>query len=63
MKPAKTISEREKELNALLTTPAGRAQLRDLKTKYETEGKLSEVGTSVISYILVREKEKRLIVG
>jgi hypothetical protein len=62
MNPAKTLSEREKELQALLATPLGRAQLRDLQSKYETEGgRLNPVGKSVISDILVREREKGLI--
>src|SRR5690349_2742932 len=36
MSPTKSLTEREKELQAMLTTTVGRAQLRDLKDQYET---------------------------
>ena len=64
MRPPLTLSEREKELQALLTTTVGRTQLRDLKGKYEEEGgRLVPAGTSVITYILVHEREKGIIAG
>jgi hypothetical protein len=60
----KTRSERVHELEALLATPVGRMQLRDLKAKYESETNRSAVvGKSIIDYIVSREKDAGLVVG
>jgi hypothetical protein len=59
-----TFQEREKELRALLATPAGRIQLEELACRYYAAGgTLRPAHTSVITYILVHEKAKGLISG
>jgi hypothetical protein len=58
----KTLPEREKELQSLLATPAGLDELQKLASKYSAaSGKLKPTGTSVITYILVHERERGLI--
>jgi hypothetical protein len=62
MSPKKTLPQREKELQSLLATPAGRRELHELESQYHaTSGKLRPRGTSVITYILVHEREQGLI--
>ena len=62
MTPKKTLSEREKELQALLATPAGREELQELASRYSAAGgKLRPAGTSVVTYILVHERGQGLI--
>jgi len=62
MTPKKTIQQREKDLQSLLATPAGRIELKDLETRYRTEsGKLKPGRTSIITYILVHERGHGLI--
>lgn len=59
-----TLQEREKELRSLLTTPAGREELQELASRYHAaSGKLRPAGTSVITYILVHERQRGLIRG
>jgi hypothetical protein len=58
----KTLQQREKELQALLTSQAGRKELHELASRYAAmSGKLHPAGKSVITYILVYEREQRLI--
>ena len=60
----KTLAEREQELRSLLATPAGREALQDLASRYsEASGRLRPAGTSVITYILVHERERGLLSG
>ena len=62
MLPKKNLQEREKELQTLLATPAGRKELQELASRYhEASGKLRPARTSVITYILVHEREWGLI--
>jgi len=62
MLPTKTVSQREKELQALLVTPAGKKELQKLESQYySVSGKTRPPKTSVITYILVHEREKGLI--
>ena len=62
MPPKKTLQEREKELQALLATPAGRIELQELGARYHAaSGTLRPANTSVITYILVHERERGLI--
>jgi hypothetical protein len=62
MTPKKTLSEREKELQSLLTTPAGREELRQLVSRYHAaSGRVRPAKTSVITSILVHEREQGLI--
>jgi hypothetical protein len=64
MKPQKTLPQREKELQALLTTPAGREELQKLETQYQAaSGRPKPLRTSVITYILVHERGQGLISG
>jgi hypothetical protein len=58
----KTLSEREKELQLLLATPAGREELQALDGRYSAaSGKVRPAKTSVITHILVHERELGLI--
>jgi hypothetical protein len=62
MLPQKTLPQREHELQALLATPAGREELQQLQSRYQTaSGRLRPGKTSVITYILVHERALGLI--
>jgi hypothetical protein len=64
MTPKKTLPEREKELQALLATPAGRAELQELDTRYRAEsGKERSAKASIITYILIHERLRGEIAG
>ena len=64
MQQPKTLQERQKELQALLATPRGQAELEALAGRYHTAGGRDRVPrTSVITYILVHERERGLIDG
>ncbi len=59
-----TLPQRQAELQALLATPAGREELKELEARYRAAGgRLRPAGTSVITYILVHERERGLIAG
>jgi hypothetical protein len=58
----KTLQQREKELQALLATPGGQAELQELEARYTArDSKLRSKRTSLITYILVYEREHGLI--
>jgi hypothetical protein len=60
--PPKTLHQREKELQTLLGTAEGRAELQELASRYDSAGgRVRPEGTSVITYILVHERERGLI--
>ena len=62
MTPKKTLREREKELQSLLATPAGRAELRELESRYAAAGGRVRPGrASLITYLLVYERGRGLI--
>ena len=62
MSAKKTLQQREKELQALLASPAGRDELERLAARYSaTGGRMRPEGTSVITYILVHERQRGLI--
>ena len=62
MTPKKTLPERERELQALLATQEGRAELQELESRYSAAGgTLRPGGASLITYILVYEREHGLI--
>jgi hypothetical protein len=62
MTPRQSLPEREKELQALLATPAGRAQLEQLVSRYAAEsGKVRPAKASIITYILIHERQHGLI--
>ena len=60
----KTLREREKELQTLLADAAGKQRLQELAAQYQTaSGNPHAARTSVITYILVHERERGLIVN
>jgi hypothetical protein len=60
----KSLREREIELQTLLASPAGREELRILASRYSTgNGRVKPEGASVVTYILVHEREHGLIAG
>jgi hypothetical protein len=62
MHSKKTVQQREKELQSLLATPAGRTELHELESRYhEVSCKLRPPKTSIVTYILVYERELGLI--
>jgi hypothetical protein len=64
MPQRKTLQEREKELQGLLATPQGQAELETLAGRYSAAGGRARLPrTSVITYILVHERERGLIEG
>jgi len=63
MSPTKTLQEREKELQALLADAAGKQQLQDLACQYLVRsGNPHPARSSIITYILVHERERGWIV-
>jgi hypothetical protein len=57
-----TLQQRQKELQTLLATPAGRESLQGLASRYfAASGKLMPASGSPITYILVHERERGLI--
>ena len=55
----KTLPQREKELQTLLATPAGKVELQELESRYHNaNGRHRPVKMSVITYILVHEREQ-----
>jgi len=64
MPPTNTLQQREKELQSLLGDPAGRQELQELASRYHAAGgRLRPERTSVVTYILVHERERGLISG
>jgi hypothetical protein len=64
MPPTRTLQQRQKELQALLVTPAGRKELEVLESRYHASSdRLKPAGMSIITYILVHERSKGLIDG
>ena len=62
MTPTITLQQREKQLQSLLGTPEGREELQELANRYSAaSGKVRPAGTSLITYILVHEREQGLI--
>ena len=62
MSPKKTLGQREGELRSLLATPAGRAELEGLASRYAAAaGRLLPGRGSLVTYILVHERERGLI--
>jgi hypothetical protein len=62
MTPTKSLREREKELKALLPVPEGKVQLQELAARYAAgSGQTVPPRTSLITYILVYERQHGLI--
>lgn len=60
----KTLEQRQKELQTLLATPVGKEELQRLGERYHAAGgRVRPAGTSIITYILVHERERGLIAG
>jgi hypothetical protein len=60
----KTLRARELELQHLMATPEGRRQLQELANLYQDAGgRARHEKASVITYILVHERQQGLIVG
>src|SRR5260370_42049930 len=56
MSPKKALHDREKELQSLLATPAGRKELQDLDSRYHSaSGRLKPPSTPIITSILVNK--------
>lgn len=61
-KPTKKLHVRERELYALHATPLGLMELRSMATSYaRASGKPFGDGESVITYILIHERDQDLI--
>ena len=64
MKALKTLSQREKELQTLLATAEGKAELEALAARYYASGGRDRPPrTSIVTYILVHERGRGLIEG
>jgi len=62
MSATKTLREREKELQTLLATPEGRADLEELASHYhDAGGRLRPEGGSLVTYVIIHERERGLI--
>lgn len=61
MPATKSLQVREAELVALLGTPDGRAELDRLAARYAEAGTLRTPRTSVVTYIIVAERQAGLI--
>ena len=60
----KTLNQRQAELQPLLATREGREELEALATRYyAANGRIRVEGTSLLTYILVHEREKGLVEG
>ncbi len=60
----KTLQQREKELQSLLSTPEGQAELEALASRYYAAGgRARPPRTSVVTYLLVHERERGMIEG
>jgi hypothetical protein len=60
----KTLQERERELQQLMATPDGRRELEALANRYEEcGGSRRPHKASVITYIIVHERQHGMIAG
>jgi hypothetical protein len=60
----KTLHARELELQHLMATREGRRELEEIAERYhDAGGRARHVKASVITYILVHERQQGLIVG
>lgn len=64
MNGQKTLSERQAELQALLVTPEGRDRLEVIADGYRYDrGEVRPPRSSVVTYIIVHERQLGLIAG
>jgi hypothetical protein len=60
----KSLRTRELELQQMMATPEGRGQLQELANRYrDAGGRSRHEKASVITYIIVHERQCGLIVG
>ena len=58
----KSLPQREKELQSLLATSAGRDELEELACRYgAADGRIRPESALVVTYILVYERQRGLI--
>jgi hypothetical protein len=58
----KTLRQREIELQSLLATPEGRIDLQELESQYaKMQGVCRAQNTSLITFLLVHERQRGLI--
>ena len=64
MRQTKTLLQREKELQALLSSLEGRTELESLAGHYRAEsGRALPARKSIVTYLIVHERGKGLIEG
>jgi len=64
MQNTKTLVQREKELQALLATTEGKVELRALAERYaESGGQILRATGSLVTFVLVHERQSGLISG
>jgi hypothetical protein len=62
MPEPKKLRQREKELQALLASPEGRTELKNLADRYAAVGdRPRPPSSSLVTYVLVHERERGLI--
>ena len=62
MHPKMSLLQRERQLQSMLANPAGRDELRDLSNRYSAAGgRIRPERASLVTYILVHERERGLI--
>ncbi len=62
MTAKKTLEQREKELQSLIATPAGRDEIQKLASRYSAvSNSVKAAKASAITYILVYEREHGLL--
>jgi hypothetical protein len=62
MTDKKSLEQRERELRSLIATATGKEELQELASRYHAaSGRLPPAHTSLITYILVHEREHGLI--
>jgi hypothetical protein len=62
MTPKKTLQQREKDLQSMLATPAGRKELEELESRYAAaSSRFKPAGKSIITWILVHERVNGLL--
>ncbi len=61
---AKTLQVREHELQQMMATPEGRRALEEIANRYEKNGgSHRQEKASIITYIIVHERQHGMIVG
>jgi hypothetical protein len=64
MADTKTLADREKELQTLLATSEGKKELEKLADRYgAASGRIRSGKASIITYIIVHERQRGLISG